>query len=76
MVSFVEVNEKVRRANDVACSADEVGECEKSDDFLSSRAHVLQGKESDHYEDGAKAGEPAGYNGHVAGNGSILNTDV
>ena len=76
VLSFIVVCDKVHRANDIAHSTDKVGKCEKSDDFLSSSAHVFQHEESDYYEDGSEAGEPAGDNGHVAGNRTILDTDI
>ena len=76
VLSFIVVCEKVHRANNIAHSTDKVGKCKKSDDFLRSRAHVFQRKESDYYQDGSKTGEPARDNGHVAGNRTILDTDV
>ena len=76
MLSFIVVRNKVHRTNDIAHSTDKVGECKKSDDFLSSSAHIFQRKENDYYEDGSEAGEPAGDNGHVAGNTTIFDTDI
>ena len=46
-LSFIKVCEEVYRATNVACSTDKIGECEKSDDLLSSCAHILKDKKSE-----------------------------
>ena len=74
-VRLVKVREKVCRAHNVAGSADEIGNGQASDDFLSSGSHVFQSEERDHDKDGAETGETTRHDGNVAGKGPILNAD-
>ena len=69
------VLQKVDGRYKVAESRNEVGDSEKSDQFLGSRADLRQHEESEDDEDGAQTGEGAGDERDVAGSRPDTETD-